>query len=110
MLQRAVLADGRASREKCAAHTLNKGSQTALITRLAVSLCLDFPDAGRVAPISACVFSQRLSDRANLNPKVELKTFPLARAHFGTCTAYLCNVNKNSSPPPLRLRTDMSPW
>gem|GEM_PF-6367650 len=64
----------------------------------------------RVAPISACVFSQRLSGRANLNPKVELKTFPLARAHLGTSTAYLCNVNKNSSPPPLRLRTDMSPW
>mgnify|MGYP007004316614 CR=1 FL=1 len=58
MLQRAVLADGRAPRRgKCAAHTLNKGSQTALITRLAVSLCLDFPDAGRVAPIrdSVCL-------------------------------------------------------
>ena len=35
--------------KNAAAHTLNKGSQTALITRLAVSLCLDFPDAGRVA-------------------------------------------------------------
>ena len=46
-----------ARRGKNAAHTLNKGSQTALITRLAVSLCLDFPDAGRVAPISACVSS-----------------------------------------------------
>ena len=43
--------------KNAAAHTLNKGSQTALITRLAVSLCLDFPDnAGRVAPISACVW------------------------------------------------------
>ena len=39
--------------KNAAAHTLNKGSQTALITRLAVSLCLDFSDAGRVAPISA---------------------------------------------------------
>ena len=28
-------------------------------------------DAGRVAPISACVILQRLSDRTNLNPKVE---------------------------------------
>ena len=28
--------------KNAAAHTLNKGSQTALITRLAVSLCLDF--------------------------------------------------------------------
>ena len=69
-----------------------------------------YPDARRVAPISACVFSQRLSGRANLNLKVELKTVPLARAHLGTSTAYLCNVNKNSRPPPLRLRTDMSPW
>ena len=43
--------------KNAAAHTLNKGSQTALITRLAVSLCLDFPDAGRVAPIrdSVCL-------------------------------------------------------
>ena len=48
--------DAPPRRGKCAAHTLNKGSQTALITRLAVSLCLDFPDAGRVAPISACVW------------------------------------------------------
>ena len=29
-------------REKCNVHTLNKGSQTALITRLSVSLCLNF--------------------------------------------------------------------
>ena len=38
-------------------YTKYKGSQTALITRLAVSLCLDFPDAGRVAPIrdSVCL-------------------------------------------------------
>ena len=45
--------------EKCNVHTLNKGSQTALITRLSVSLCLKFratrllknsPNAGRVAP------------------------------------------------------------
>ena len=43
--------------KNAAAHTLNKGSQTALITRLAVSLCLDFPDAGRVAPISGSVSS-----------------------------------------------------
>ena len=41
--------------KNAAAHTLNKGSQTALITRLSVSLCLDFPDAGRVAPISRTV-------------------------------------------------------
>lgn len=37
------------------AHTLlNKGSQTALITCLSVSLSL-MPDARRVGPISACV-------------------------------------------------------
>ena len=31
-----------------------------LITRLSVSLCLKNPDAGRVAPISACVLCLRL--------------------------------------------------
>ena len=51
-----MLADGRAPREKCAAHTLNKGSQTALITRLAVRAFALISDAGRVAPISACVW------------------------------------------------------
>ena len=54
-----------ASGIKVKAHTLNKGSQTALITRLFVSLCLNARreskllkknEAGRVAPISACVF------------------------------------------------------
>ena len=45
---------------KAKAHTPNKGSQTALITRLFVSLCLKNPDnAGRVAPISACVLCLR---------------------------------------------------
>ena len=44
-----------ASGIKAKAHTPNKGSQTALITRLLVSHCLKNPDAGRVAPISACV-------------------------------------------------------
>ena len=39
-----------ASGIKAKAHTPNKGSQTALITRLLVSLCLKNPDnAGRVA-------------------------------------------------------------
>ena len=46
---------GDASRVKAKTHTPNKGSQTALITRLLVSHCLKNPDAGRVAPISACV-------------------------------------------------------
>ena len=46
-----------ASGKKPCLFTKYKGSQTALITRLAVSLCLDFSDAGRVAPISACVSS-----------------------------------------------------
>ena len=41
---------------KAKAHTPNKGSQTALITRLLVSLCLKNPDnAGRVAPIRGSV-------------------------------------------------------
>ena len=30
----------RPASEKCYVHTLNKGSQTAVITRLSVSLCL----------------------------------------------------------------------
>ena len=34
---------------------LNKGSQIVLISLLSVSLCFNFPDARRVAPISACV-------------------------------------------------------
>ena len=38
-----------ASGIKAKAHTPNKGSQTALITRLFVNLCLKNPDAGRVA-------------------------------------------------------------
>ncbi len=33
----------------------NKGSQIVLITLLSVSLCLKFPDAGRVAPIRGSV-------------------------------------------------------
>ena len=46
-----------ASGIKAKAHTPNKGSQTALITRLLVSLCLKNPDnAGRVAPIRGSVF------------------------------------------------------
>ena len=44
-----------ASGIKAKVHTPNKGSQTALITRLFVSLCLKNPDAGRVAPISGSV-------------------------------------------------------
>ena len=44
-----------ASGIKAKAHTLNKGSQTALITRFFLSLCLKKTDAGRVAPISGCV-------------------------------------------------------
>ena len=36
-----------ASGIKAKVHTPNKGSQTALITRLFVSLCLKNPDAGR---------------------------------------------------------------
>ena len=45
-----------ASGIKAKVHTPNKGSQTALITRLSVNFCLKNPDAGRVAPISACVW------------------------------------------------------
>ena len=45
-----------ASGIKAKAHTPNKGSQTALITRLFVSLCLKNPDnAGRVAPIRGSI-------------------------------------------------------
>ena len=49
-----------ASGIKAKAHTPNKGSQTALITRLFVGLCLKNPDAGRVAPISGSVLYLRL--------------------------------------------------
>ena len=49
-----------ASGIKAKAHTLNKGSQTVLITRLLVSLCLKNPDAGRVAPIRGSVWCLRL--------------------------------------------------
>ena len=45
-----------ASGIKAKAHTPNKGSQTALITRLFVRPCLKNPDnAGRVAPIRGSV-------------------------------------------------------
>ena len=46
-----------ASGKKPCSYTKYKGSQTALITRLSVSLCHDFPDAERVAPISGSVSS-----------------------------------------------------
>ncbi len=45
-----------ASGIKAKAYTPNKDSQTALITRLSVNFFLKNPDAGRVAPISACVW------------------------------------------------------
>ena len=45
-----------ASGIKAKAYTPNKDSQTTLITRLSVSLCHKNSDAGRVAPISACVW------------------------------------------------------
>ena len=45
-----------ASGIKAKIHTPNKGSQTVLITRLYVNFCPKNPDAGRVAPISACVW------------------------------------------------------
>ena len=54
-----------ASGIKVKAYTPNKGSQTALITRLSVNFFLKNPDAGRVAPISACVWC--------LNPFVWLR-------------------------------------
>ena len=44
---------------KCNAHALNKGSPTALITCLSVSLFLN-SDAGRVAPIRGSVLCLRL--------------------------------------------------
>ena len=49
-----------ASGIKAKVHTPNKGSQTAVITHMSVSLYLKNPDAGRVAPISACVWCLRL--------------------------------------------------
>ena len=49
-----------ASGIKAKAQTPNRGSQTPLITRLSVSLCLKNPDAGRVAPISGSVLCLRL--------------------------------------------------
>ena len=51
--------------EKCNAQTLNKGSQTVLIILMSVSLCFNFH--GRVAPISTCVFLQRVSGNLKLN-------------------------------------------
>ena len=44
-----------ASDIKAKTHTPNKSSQTALITRLLVSLCLKNSDAGRVAPIRGSI-------------------------------------------------------
>ena len=51
--------------EKCNAQALNKGSQTVLIILMSVSLCFNFH--GRVAPISTCVFLQRVSGNLKLN-------------------------------------------
>ena len=69
-----------ASGKKPCSYTKYKGSQTALITRLAVSLCLDFPDAGRVAPISACVSSSTKTQTLNATTKRNHKTLPLMGA------------------------------
>ena len=44
----------RSGKMQCS-YTISKGSQTARITLMSVSLCHKNPDAGRVAPISACV-------------------------------------------------------
>ena len=41
-------------------YAISKGSQTARITLMSVSLCHKNPDARRVAPISACVWCLRL--------------------------------------------------
>ena len=41
-------------------YTISKGSQTAQITLMSVSLCHKNPDAGRVAPISGSVWWYRL--------------------------------------------------
>ena len=41
-------------------YTISKGSQTARITLMSVSLCHKNPDAGRVAPISGSVWCLRL--------------------------------------------------
>ena len=49
-----------ASGIKAKAHTPNKSLQTARIIHPSVSLYLKNPDAGRVAPISACVWCLRL--------------------------------------------------
>ena len=40
-------------------YTISKGSQTARITLMSVSLCHKNPDAGRVAPISGSVWCLR---------------------------------------------------
>ena len=54
-------------------YTISKGSQTARITLMSVSLCHKNPDARRVAPISACVWCLRLvvaffADFVNASP------------------------------------------
>ena len=49
-----------ASEKMQCSYTISKGSQTARITLMSVSLCHKNPDARRVAPISACVWCLRL--------------------------------------------------
>ena len=57
LAQNASTNGGDASRvgEMQCTYTISKGSQTARITLMSVSLCHKNPDARRVAPISACV-------------------------------------------------------
>ena len=58
-----------ASGIKAKAYTPNKDSQTALITRLSVNFFIKNPDAGRVAPISACVWCLSFLQRVSGNLK-----------------------------------------
>ena len=57
----ALMGATRLASGKCHVHTLNKGSQTVLITRLSVSLCFHFPTRDASPPLELA-FSGSVGD------------------------------------------------
>ena len=72
-------------------YTISKGSQTARITLMSVSLCHKNPDARRVAPISACVWCLRLVLAFDGNG-----TFTILQKLYLSCILHLTQTRCNS--------------
>ncbi len=84
--------------EKCNVHTLNKGSQTVLITRQSVSLCLNAPrDASPPLELAfrACVHSLGYISKTDISTRIpHPKSYIANCLHLAlfTCTALIINT------------------